>query len=142
MGGDTMIATVDKAARLRLRGLVQQLLSREISPRAYDDSVWGIQTEDPAVQAIRSRLWFAYSDTPGAVFDPERLPRETKEAFQRCITFLASELPYKYTRKKFITPLALLKWIPIVRREIERQDSDGDWSVWPFFSRDDQRLVS
>src|SRR5262249_54443924 len=99
---------------------------------------WEIGTADVAVHAIRSRLWSMYSDWTNLAFEPARLASESAALWQRCIAFLATGLPYRWSRTNFISPIGLLRFAPFVRLELAREESEGEWVVWPFFEREER----
>jgi len=128
---------VDAKARGELAHLVRQLLSGELRTQDYDDRVWAVPSEDPGVAAIRSRLWFLYSDWVNARFDIERLPAPSCAVIDRSLAFLSTELPYRYRRKNFITLIGWFRWIPAIARRLAAEAAEGDSDAWPFFDQGD-----
>jgi hypothetical protein len=126
---------VDTKVRAELAQLVRQLISGQLRTRDYDDRVWELPADDPAVGAIRSRLWFLYSDVRNVRFDLERVPTVSRGAIDRSLAFLSTELPYRYRRKSFITSIGWFRWIPAIARRLAAEAAEGDPDAWPFFHR-------
>ena len=114
---------------------MRQLVSGELQTKDYDDRVWSLQSEDAAVPAIRSRLWFLYSDHRNLRFDIDEASPERRAVIERSLAFLSTQIPYRYSRKNFITAIRYLNWIPSIRRRLAAEEREGDWTLWPFFER-------
>lgn len=117
--------------------LLNESIEGRLTIRAYDDLVWSIHSDDPAVGAIRSRIWTAYDDLTNSKKDMRSLPPETVTVIRRCISFLRSERRYLWPRKNFISGIALFRWFPPISRRLREEREAGDWEVWPFFTRQD-----
>jgi hypothetical protein len=126
--------SVDEEARRQLAHLLRQLLSGELRTKDYDDLAWEVHS-DPAVAAIRSRLWFFYSDWMNVRLRIDRLSPERRAMIDRSLAFLSTRLPYRYSRKRFITLIGYLRWVPAIRRRLEAEATEGDPLLWPFFER-------
>jgi len=127
--------SVDEEARWQLAHLLRQLVSGEIRTKDYDDRAWEVDSEDPAVRAIRSRLWSLYSDYRNVPFDIDRPPPERRALVERSLAFLSTPLPYRYSRKNFITLIRYLRWVPAIGQRLANEAREGDPSVWPFFEQ-------
>jgi len=126
---------VDEVARRQLADLLRQLVSGKLRTQDYDGRAWEVHSEDRAVRAIRSRLWFVYSDHRNLRFDIDRPPPERRALIERSLAFLSTQIPYRYSRTNFITLIRYLRWIPSMRRRLAAEEEEGISSLWPFFER-------
>ena len=135
MGCDGIVypQTMDRASRLKAANLIQDFRQGKIT---NDEFIHAFpRSDDKAIQAINSMLWFCYSDLrEHRLTGKHALTVEREMLVDRCILFLNSDFEYS-GQTTFISFLAPLKkfwrW---ARRN--REPAIGPW--WPF---DDQAQI-
>jgi hypothetical protein len=119
---------VDKAKRMEAAKLIEDFLSCRITNLEYDGSY--PCSDDPALLAIYSRLWFAYSDIDEHRMDGKHaLSSEGRQVAENCILFLKTEVEYRGPTN-FISLSAPFKRLWHKLRGTT--PSDPVSRVWPF----------
>jgi hypothetical protein len=132
---------VDSEKRRFAGELIAKYLSREITNDELSDD-FPRDKQDPALEAIWWNLWPYYDDTHSHKAEGKHeLKSEAKDLFERCAAFLRTGLEYEWPAYQWIAFENLLRWLPSIRKRIERRfdefKSHGDFEVWPFIRRDD-----
>ena len=120
---------VDRPKRLEAAKLIEDFLGCRITNYQYDDR-YPRSPNDPALFAIYSMLWFAYSDVREHRMDGEHeLSDEGRHLADQCILFLKTENEY-HGPKNFVSLSAPFKRIWYwLRRKSEPELIDP---TWPF----------
>ena len=85
---------VDKPKRLEAAKLIEDFLACRITNFQYDDR-YPRSTGDPALLAIYSMVWFAYSDVREHRMDGKHmLNSEGQQLAEQCILFLKTDNEY------------------------------------------------
>ena len=122
---------VDEPNRLEAARVIEDFLACRITNFQYDDR-YPRSTGDPALLAIYSMLWFAYSDIREHRMDGKHvLKSEGKQLAQQCILFLKTDNEYSGPRN-FVTLSAPFKklWYWLRRKT----PSELIGPAWPFDS--------
>lgn len=93
---------IDRAARKTAAALVRAFRDGRITNDEYEDGL-PLQTDDAAIHAIWSHLWFYYDDTREHRMD-DRLTSdpELRDLFTRCAEFLETDIAYAWPHAQFI----------------------------------------
>jgi hypothetical protein len=119
---------VDKLKRMEAAKLIEDFLSSRITNFEYDDHY--PRSDDPALFAIYSMLWFAYSDVRNHRMDGKHvLSSEGRQLVENCILFLRTEFEYHGPRN-FVSMSAPFKRIWYKLRGIAPPALIS--TVWPF----------
>lgn len=120
---------VDKPKRLEAAKLIEDFLACRITNFQYGDR-YPRSTGDPALLAIYSMLWFAYSDVREHRMEGKHaLKNEGRKLADQCILFLRTESEY-HGPKNFVSLSAPLKKIWYwLRRKSPPELTEP---AWPF----------
>jgi hypothetical protein len=119
---------VDKPKRMEAAKLIEDFLSCRITNFEYADRY--PRSDDPALFAIYSMLWFAYSDVREHRMDGKHvLSSEGRQLVGHCILFLKTEFEYNGQRN-FVSLSAPFK--RIWRKLRGRTEPELVSPVWPF----------
>jgi hypothetical protein len=119
---------VDKPKRMEAARLIEDFLSCRITNFEYADRY--PRSDDPALFAIHSMLWFAYSDVREHRMDGKHeLRSEGRQLVEHCILFLNSEFEY-HGQRNFVSLSAPFK--RIWRKLRGRTEPELISPVWPF----------
>ena len=122
---------VDKAKRLEAAKLTEEFLACRITNFEYADR-YPRSTGDPALLAIHSMLWFAYSDVREHRMDGKHaLNNEGQQLAERCILFLKTDNEY-HGPENLVSLSAPFKRIWYWLRRKSPPDLTGP--AWPFDS--------
>jgi hypothetical protein len=120
---------VDKAKRLEAAKLIEDLLACRITNFQYDDR-YPRSATDPALFAIYSRLWSAYSDVREHRMDGKHVLDGYGQAVAgQCILFLKTDNEY-HGPKKLVSLSAPLKRVWYRLRRKSEPELIGP--AWPF----------
>jgi hypothetical protein len=120
---------IDKPKRLEAAKLIEEFLACRITNFEYDNR-YPRSPNDPALFAIYSKLWFAYSDVREHRMDGKHaLTSEGRQAADQCILFLKTENEY-HGPKNFVSLSAPFKriWYWLRGRPAPQLTSPS----WPF----------
>jgi hypothetical protein len=119
---------VDKPKRVEAAKLIEDFLSCRITNFEYDARY--PRSDDPALFAIYSMLWFAYSDLRKHRMDGKhRLSSEGRQVVENCILFLRTEFEYHGPRN-FVSLSAPFKRVWYKLRGTAPPEPISP--VWPF----------
>jgi hypothetical protein len=119
---------VDKAKRLQAAKLIEDFLSCRINNFEYEERY--PHSDDPALFAIYSMLWFAYSDLRKHRIDGKHaLSSQERQVVENCILFLRTEFEY-HGLKNFVILSAPFKRIWYKLRGTAPPELMSP--VWPF----------
>lgn len=122
-------AVIDKPKRLEAAKLIEDFLACRITNFEYRDR-YPHSKRDPALLAIHSMLWFAYSDTREHRMDGKHaLNSEGHQLAEHCVLFLKTENEYRGP-KNFVSLSAPFTriWYGLRRRK----PPDVTGPEWPF----------
>ncbi len=142
---------VDRKRRDELAELLRHFVDGQLTNDEFDERAWEIvdsvardRERDHVLEAVTSLTWYCYDDlrTHRIKGQWALLPEGNKEK-ARQIAFLYSDCEYRWPVQNFIPVLELFLMvvtlglaIPFLRARVrKRRKLEGDWSVWPFFSR-------
>src|SRR5271170_2184172 len=126
---------VDQANRLKAAALIRQFGLGSITNDQFADAL--PCSNDEAIRAIRSMLWFCYSDLhEHRLAGKHALKPEWRDLFDRCVMFLNTDLEYT-EETKFVSVAAPFErlWRWITR---SREPELAPW--WPFRSQEELLL--
>jgi hypothetical protein len=129
---------VDKEYRQVAAKLIEQFVSCRITNFQFRDRF--PKSEDKALRAIETRLWFAYDDLCEHRLDGKHAPSEAwRVVFQRCVLFLRAEFEYTGpdTFIKMTAPFKRLRNFALRTKE-----TSSLLAVWPFDSEEQLELAS
>jgi hypothetical protein len=129
---------VDKENRQKAADLVEQFASRRITNFQFRDRF--PKSEDKALRAIETRLWFAYDDLrEHRLVGKHALSEAWRVVFRRSILFLRAEFEYTGPESfiKTIAPFKRLRNFALRTKETSNVSA-----VWPFDSEEDLELAS
>ena len=129
---------VDMPKRLEAAKLIEDLLACRITNSQYADH-YPRSTDDPALLAIHSMLWFAYSDVREHRMDEEHaLNDEGRRLADQSILFLKTDNEYHGT-KNFVSFSAPFKktWYWLRRKA----SPEVAGPAWPFDSMEDLKAA-
>lgn len=132
---------VDKQSRLKTANLIQDFKHGVIT---NDEFVAGFpRSNDAAIGAIRSVLWFCYDDLrEHRLTGKWALTVEGEKLFDRCILFLKTDLEYHGPANLASIPMALER----LRRWLTRNSEPVITPWWPFRNQElmlhSERLIS
>jgi hypothetical protein len=119
---------VDKPKRVEAAKLIEDFLSCRITNFEYDNRY--PRSDDLALFAIYSMLWFAYSDVREHRMDGKHtLSSEWRQVVEHCILFLKTEFEYHGPRN-FVSLSAPFKRIWYKLRGTAQPELISP--VWPF----------
>ena len=122
-------AMIDKPKRMEAAKLIEDLFACRITNFQYDDR-YPRSTDDPALHAIYSMLWFGYSDVrQHRMKGKHALNNYGQQTVEQCILFLKSENEY-HGPKNFVSLSAPFKRIWYWLRHKSPPELVG--SEWPF----------
>jgi len=122
---------VDRTKRLEAVRLIEDLLACRISNFEYADR-YPRSTADPALLAVYSMLWFAYSDIREHRMDGKHaLKSDGQQLVQQCILFLQTDNEY-HGPKNFVSLSAPFTKIWYWLRRKSPPEVIGP--AWPFDS--------
>jgi len=122
-------AMVDKPKRLEAAKLIEDFLACRITNFQYDDR-YPRSAGDPALFAIYSMLWFAYSDVrEHRMNGKQALNDEGRRLADQCILFLQTENEY-HGPKNFVSLSAPFRKISYWLRRKSPPELIGP--AWPF----------
>ena len=118
---------VDKQSRLKAANLVQDFKSGRIT---NDEFVAAFpSSDDAAIMAIRSMLWFCYDDLrEHRLTGKWALTDDGENLFNRCILFLKTDLEYCGRKNLASISASLERWWRWLTRKSE--PAIAPW--WPF----------
>jgi hypothetical protein len=120
---------VDKPKRLEAAKVIEDFLASRITNFQYDDC-YPHSTGDPALFAIYSMLWFAYSDVREHRMDGKRsLKNDGRQLAEQCILFLKTDNEY-HGPKNFVSLSAPFKKVWYRLRRKSPRELIGP--AWPF----------
>jgi len=120
---------VDKPKRLEAAKLIEDFLACRITNFQYDDR-YPRSTGDPALLAIYSMVWFAYSDVREHRMDGKHmLNSEGQQLAEQCILFLKTDNEY-HGPKNFVSLSAPFKKLWYWLRRKCPPELTGP--AWPF----------
>ncbi len=126
---------IDRAARDQAAAVIADYLALKIHPRDLEKA-YPPKSEDPALRAIGSCLWFHYDDVgPRQAAVPPIKP-EARKVLERCLAFLRSDEEYRWPVKSLISFRALLlhpliSGLLLLLALTGTRNSWGDlWSPW------------
>jgi hypothetical protein len=142
-----MRKTINRQKRNAARALIDRFLKGEIDSGEFD-AAFPHDPADAALVGIHNRLWFFWDDRyPHRLTGKHTLHNEARAAFDRCMSFLASDL--EYTWPKFIRAgprLVFLRALEFRKKaeEVERREQEslknfGELDVWPLASEEDYK---
>jgi hypothetical protein len=118
---------VDRAKRLEAAELIEKFVGREITNFEFENQF--PRSTDPALHAVHTVLWLAYSDVREHRLDGKHaLKQEGRDVFERCALFLRTDTEYTGFRS-FVTFAAPFK--RLWNRILGRADPVMPAS-WPF----------
>jgi hypothetical protein len=120
---------VDNEKRLEAAKLIEDFLACRITNFQYDNS-YPRSTDDPALLAIYSMLWFAYSDLGEHRMEGEyALTLEGRRLAEQCVLFLKTDNEY-HGPKNFVSLSAPFKkmWYWLQRKNPPKPIGPA----WPF----------
>jgi hypothetical protein len=124
---------VDKPKRLEAAKLIEDLLACRITNFKYGDC-YPRSTGDPALLAIYSMLWFAYSDVREHRMNGKHaLNSEGRQLAEQCILFLKTDNEY-HGPNNFVSLSAPFKKIWYWLRRKSPPELTGP--AWPFDNAD------
>lgn len=110
------------------------------------DNNYPTDRDDPALGAIYERLWVYWSDRrTHKIKGQDDFGSEGRGVFERCITFLGSDLEYKWPPFRWFRPSLVLLRLVGLRGLAEQKGRDsldqfrkhGNLEVWPFICEED-----
>ncbi|MFT3915340.1 MAG: hypothetical protein QM704_14835 [Anaeromyxobacteraceae bacterium] len=119
----------DESARDRAAELIGKLAACGITNDEFEKAY--PRSKDRAVNAVYAWVWHYYDDLHEHRLEGRfALSVEASDGFRRCITFLRSDLSYRWP------PLASVPFVGRVICCLSPRFEMGDHGVWPFVSRD------
>ncbi|MCP4645962.1 MAG: hypothetical protein GY851_36290 [bacterium] len=102
--------------------------------KVYDGIIDGCG--DVAIREIYGAVWFTYCDVRTHELDGDRtLPTEAREAFDRCILFLGTDLEHEWPLRHNLRG-CLAGFLGLGRRP-----TAADRAIWPFLREEDLQEV-
>jgi hypothetical protein len=129
---------INRNARDQAASALEEFLKGVISNEEYERRYPNAK-DDPALHAIFTQVWLFYSDkSEHTLSGKHALSDEARDAFERCILFLRSDLEFQWPIptlgfRFFI--LRLLGFGKLVNQREEEEMRVGDKEVWPFISK-------
>jgi hypothetical protein len=121
----------DKAKRLVAASLIEEFVSCRLTNFQFTERY--PHSEDRALHAIHSMLWFAYDDLSEHQLEGKHaLTDEARDVFQRCSLYLRSDLEYGGPGS-FVSLTAPFKRV-WNRMGGKSEEQEGLSPVWPFAS--------
>lgn len=118
---------VDRPSRLKAADLIEQFVACHVTNFQFQDRF--PRSNDPALHAINTALWSAYSDVREHRLDDKNALRpEAQNVFRRCVLFLRTDVEYTGIRS-FVSLAAPFK--RLWNRVLRRKDPEMPAS-WPF----------
>lgn len=131
---------IDRPARDAAATALRRFMEGAISNREFA-RLYPARSEDPAIRAIDVHIWFCYSDlTEYALSGKHALSDDSRVLFERCISFLETDLEYRWPRTEFKLRYGILRLLGFARYLERREAADmpmGDRRVWPFLTDDE-----
>ncbi|MFA7005899.1 MAG: hypothetical protein WC429_17780 [Verrucomicrobiia bacterium] len=134
---------IDRPSRDKLATALRQYVSGRTTNDDLDDI--DVDWRDRGAVAVKERAWCLYDDNcQHRAIGEHYMPRPARDEIGRWILFLHSDVEYTWPEFSFIRivncPMNLLTFGWWERRKQKRLDefmSAGEFSVWPFVSRQD-----
>jgi hypothetical protein len=134
---------IDRPSRDSLATALGQYVSGRITNDDFDDVA--VDWRDSGADAVKRRAWGLYDDTYQHLATGRHyITKPSREEIGRWILFLHSDNEYTWPHFNFRTifnwPLNLLSagwWESRKKKRFEDFKTAGDYSVWPFASRQD-----
>ena len=132
---------IHRESRNRLAAALRQYVSGRITNDDLDDVE--VDWRDTGAVAVKGRAWCLYDDTcQHRAIGKHHLPKPARDEIGRWILFLHSNLNYTWPQYDFRqimnSPMNLLtfgRWEKRKRQKFEEFMAAGDFSVWPFATR-------
>jgi len=138
---------VDRVARNKMAEEMRHFYSCLTTNFEFDDFVFDLETDDPAVKAIADACWATYDDIRKHKMDGKwSLSDEQRAIVARAIAFLKTDLEYQWPKQPWwyesLRPILLIATFGILTRKIDQSlVSDGATDVWPFYKKEDYELA-
>ena len=134
---------IDRVSRDKLATALRQYVSGRITNDDLDGIV--VDWRDSGAVAVKERAWCLYDDLHDhKAVGKYHLDRAARDEIARWIVFLHSNVEYTWPRYSFDQiinwPMKLLTlgwWEKNRERIFEQFKAAGDYSVWPFVTKED-----
>ena len=132
---------VDTESRSRLAENFRHLVAGLITNDEYEDSIYGVNTNDVAIRDLVNTIWTLYSDLKEHYLDMASFSAEDHKTFARFILFLKSDQEYKWPDNLLQGFPRLLSYVFTLgiytRIRDKRFAAAGDMNYWPFLNKED-----
>ena len=134
---------IDRSARNSMAEAARFYLAGFLTNFEFNDAIFDLKTDDPAIKAIRQQLWLIYDDLQEHKCKGKwKLSEEEREIVIRIIMFLKSEIEYRWPKvPACYTSLRPIVWlltfgigVKSLDQKFEFKDSNN---VWPFRSSEE-----
>lgn len=138
---------IDRQARDALAQQIRRFVEGFSDNMEFDDAALKIKTRDRGVIEIYAGMWQTYDDfMRHKLAGRFALTEEQTATVKRAIVFLNSDYEYTWPKwpifYKITRPfLLLVSWGYLSERLDRYFDGNGDYDVWPFFSRKNYELA-
>lgn len=134
---------IDRPSRDRLSTALRHYVSGRITNDDLDEVE--VDWRDRGAVAVKERAWGLYTDTyQHRAVGLHYLPKSARDEIGRWILFLHSEHEYAWPHFSFLQivnwPMNILTiglWESRKQKRLDEFITAGDFSVWPFISRQD-----
>lgn len=134
---------IDRTARNTIAEATRHYLTGLSTNLVFDDAMFDLRSNDPAIKAIRDQLWLIYDDLrEHTAKETGRLTTEQREIVLRIIVFLKSDGEYRWPTVPAwypaVRPLIALGTLGFGTRALDRKFlfKDPD-DIWPFRNREE-----
>jgi len=138
---------IDRCARNAVAEAARHYLAGLSTNFTFDDAIFDLKSDDPAIKGIRQQLWLIYDDLREHKHKGKwRLSEDQREIIVRIIMFLKSDTEYQWpVVPGWYTGMRPIIWLftfgygaKTLDRKFEFRD---DGNVWPFRSQDEVRAA-
>ncbi|WP_444943823.1 hypothetical protein ACJJIK_21540 [Microbulbifer sp. ZKSA006] len=135
---------IDREARKKTAELLQQFSVGKVTNFEFEENI--PDSRDLVIGAIANSAWCFYDDfKEHKMVDEKALSEEMKSNVERWILFLSTDVEYEWPPFTYpgVRPLSHGFWSKLFGSKAKERKfmSSGDYSVWPFISRESYNRV-
>ncbi len=133
---------VDRRARDIAADAIRDFMEGSISNKEYERRFPSTRSDDPALWAVFSHVWFCYDDLSEHTLTGEHALTGERRAFrvflERSLLFLRSDLEFRWPPPTFGLRYGILRLLGFGQKLKRREEDDmsvGDVEVYPFLTK-------